>query len=104
MIHPELRARVREVFRQELRDVERAESLVLSLDAAWAVLGYQASRRPWDDQELHALASIAAGLLEAERHHAGASDSDVHRRVKLCLIHGGKSVVASSHDDQVSEE
>ena len=108
MIHPELRGRLREVFRQELRDSERAEALVLAIDAAWVVLGYSSTGRLWNRQDLHVLASLAAGVLEAERIRSGVEpsrlDESVRKRVKLRLIDGGKSVVASGHGIRKEEE
>lgn len=81
---------------------ERAEDALLALDAAWAILGYTSKRRPWTERDLHVIASLAAGVLEAERIVGGGDPaSSKHRRsdVRLRLVVDGEGVIASPHGD-----
>lgn len=106
-IHPGLRIRARVILQEELGP-RRAEEALLALDVAWAVLGYtKEAKAPWALEEMHALASIIAGLLEAERIVAGGTPVEwKHRRgeVRLRLIKGGDSVIASTHDGEEEDD
>ena len=91
-IHPELRLRLRGVLTEDVGE-KRAEDALLALDATWAILGYTQKRRPWTEQDLHAIASLAAGVLEAERIVGGGDPTPgKHCRsdVRLRLVEGGK--------------
>lgn len=101
-LHPELRHRIREIFRIEGNCARRAEELTLAVESAWLILGYSTKPEPPTERQVLALASIAAGLLRAEE-DVGGRPALPPDAVRLRLIQGGLSVVGSGDGHQAPE-
>lgn len=90
MISQELIDRLRGVLKAAKVDEKRAEAVLLSIQMTWAVMRYQPTEG--DEEELSALASLAAGVLEAERIMAGTPPSPWESgAVRLRLVQGGQT-------------
>jgi len=92
-MHPELKRKVGALFEQEASCAKRARELLLATESAWVILGY--SDRAPEASQVWSLASIAAGLLEAEGKPGAHAEA-----VRLRLIQGGLGVVASSNEHE----
>jgi hypothetical protein len=89
MLSQDLVDRLRAVLEAAEVDPERTESVLLAVQMTWALMRFD----PGDGaEELSALASIAAGVLEAERIVAGTPPVPWERStVKLRLVEGGRT-------------
>jgi len=91
MISQELIDRLRGVLKAAKVDEKRAEAVLLSIQMTWAVMRYQPTGGD-EEEELSALASLAAGVLEAERIMAGTPPSPWESgAVRLRLVQGGQT-------------
>ena len=90
-MHPELYRRAQSVLGQEL-EPSRVGKILATVVDAWTDLGYDATDvPPFDRSTILALASLVAGVLEAEAALGGGGrDWDERRnRVMLRLVPGG---------------
>lgn len=94
-VHPKIRASLRRLLVEDLGE-RRAKDVLLAVDFNWTLLKYGRGRRqgPPTEEDYHVVASLTAGVLEAERISGGAGPKPWKRRVsqvKLRLVQGGQT-------------
>lgn len=92
-LHPNIRSSLRRLLIEDLGE-PRAQDVLLSVDFCWTLLGYGRTAGPPSERDYHLVASLTAGVLEAEKISDGGGSIPWKRRVskvRLRLVQGGQT-------------